>query len=152
MNLKPFLALLAALTCSPSLADSVKVDNAWARATAPGQPVAGAFMELAADSDLTLVSASSPAAQRVELHTMAMDQGVMVMRQVKHIDLPKGHSVKLQPGGLHLMLIDLNTPLKAGQPTQVTLTVKNRKGKTSKVVVEVPVRAMADDASAHHHH
>lgn len=152
MNLKPFLALLAALNCSPLLADSVKVDNAWARATAPGQPVAAAFMELAADSDLTLVSATSPAAQRVELHTMSMDRGVMVMRQVKHINLPKGRSVKLQPGGLHLMLIDLNAPLQAEQSTQVTLTVKNRKGKTSEVVVELPVRTTADAGSTHHHH
>ncbi len=150
MNSKYFLALLAMLSCTPLFADTVKVDNAWARATAPGQPVAGAFMDLVADTDLTLVSATSTASKSVELHTMAMDKGVMIMRQVKKISLPKGKTVNLQPGGLHIMLIGLNAPLQADQKTQVTLTVKNRKGKASEVVVEVPVRAMTEMAGHHH--
>ena len=107
-------------------------------------------MDLVADTDLTLVSATSTASKSVELHTMAMDKGVMIMRQVKKISLPKGKTVNLQPGGLHIMLIGLNAPLQADQKTQVTLTVKNRKGKASEVVVEVPVRAMTEMAGHHH--
>jgi copper(I)-binding protein len=150
MNLKLPLALLAMFACTPLHADSVKVENAWARATAPGQPVGAAFMDLSADAHMTLLSATSPAAKTVELHTMSMDKGVMVMRELKKIDLPKGKTVSLQPGGLHIMLIDLNAPLEAGKQTQVTLRVKNSKGKTSELSVDVPVRAMA--ASAEHHH
>jgi len=151
MNLKFPIALLAMIAWSPLHADSVKVENAWARATAPGQPVGAAFMDLAADANMTLVSATSPAAKTVELHTMSMDKGVMVMRQLKKIDLPKGKTVNLQPGGLHIMLIDLNAPLEAGKQTQVTLRVKNSKGKTSELSVDVPVHAMASSAEHHHH-
>ena len=151
MNLKLVFTLLAMIACTPIYADSVKVDNAWARATAPGQPVGAAFMDLAADANMTLLSAHSPASKSVELHTMSMDKGVMVMRQLKKIDLPKGKTVNLQPGGLHLMLIDLNTPLEGGKTTQVTLRLKNSRGKTSELSIDVPVRAMATPAEHHHH-
>lgn len=152
MNAKLAVALVAALCSAPSLADRVKVDNPWTRATAPGQPVAGAFMDLTAEADMTLVGASSPAAKTVELHTMSMDKGVMVMRPMKKIDLPKGKTVSLKPGGLHIMLIGLNAPLSADQKTQVTLVLRDQKGKASEVAVDVPVRAMADMPGHPQHH
>jgi copper(I)-binding protein len=153
MIAKLVVALCAALSCTPLLADSVKVSNPWTRATAPGQAVAGAFMELTASADMTLVGARSPAAKTAELHTMSMDKGVMSMRQVKKIDLPKGKTVSLKPGGLHLMLIDLNAPLQAAQNAQITLIVNDRLGKTSEIAVAVPVRAVADmPGAAHQHH
>ena len=72
------IALFAgALLAGSALADSVKVENAWVRATAPGQKVAAGFMDLTADADMTLVGGSSPVSRRFELHFMKMDNGVM---------------------------------------------------------------------------
>lgn len=138
--MKTVIALFTLLLGLPALADTVKVDNAWVRATAPGQKVAGAFMDLTADTDMTLLSASSPAAKVVELHTMAMDNGVMIMRPLKEIGLPKGKTVNLKPGGMHVMLIDLNGQIKDGDKTPVTLTVRGADGKEQKLAVELEAR------------
>ena len=74
---------------------SVQIENAYTRATVPGQQVAGGFMKIenkgAADQ---LVSASSPVAGEVQLHEMAMDGNVMKMRQVKDIAVPAGGAVE----------------------------------------------------------
>lgn len=148
---KTVLALSALLLALPALADSVRVDNAWVRATAPGQKVAGAFMDLTADADMAVVAATSPAAKVVELHTMAMDNGVMVMRPVKQVDLPKGKTVQLKPGGLHVMLIDLNGQITPGSRTPVTLSVRDSKGKLQQVAVEVEARQPGGGMGQHMH-
>ena len=66
---RTLIAFLAGcLLTQAALADSVKVENAWVRATAPGQKVAGGFMDLTADADMTLVGGSSPVSNSLELH------------------------------------------------------------------------------------
>jgi hypothetical protein len=132
-------ALLAACGASAELA----VKDAWVRATVPGQKSSGAFMELISTSDVTLVSARSPAAGTVEIHEMAMDdQMTMRMRAVKGIDLPAGKPVALKPGGYHVMLMDLKDTVKAGQTVKLTLVVKDRKGELDDFTVEVPVKPL----------
>ena len=133
-------------------AAEVKVDQAWARATAPGQNVGGVFMTLSADTDLSLVAGSSPAAARVELHTMRMDNNVMVMRPVDKIALPKGKKVELAPGGLHIMLIGLKAPLKAGDKVPLSLTLRDAKGKTQALEVSAEVREMGGGMPMPHGH
>lgn len=149
--MKAVIALSTLLFALPALADTVKVDNAWVRATAPGQRVAGAFMDLTADADMTLLAASSPAIKTVELHTMAMDNGVMLMRQVKDIPLAKGKTVNLKPGGLHVMLIGLTEQIKEGDHVPVTLTVRGADGKEQKIAVDLEAR-MAGGMGSHMHH
>ena len=118
---------------------SVQIENAYMRATVPGQMAAGGFMKIenkgAADQ---LLSASSPAAGEVQLHEMAMDGNVMKMRQVKDIAVPAGGAVELKPGGLHLMFMNIKTPLLAGQ----TVPVKLKFAKAGEVEVKIPVNAM----------
>ncbi len=145
------LVLIAGLMSAPAWAQGLRVDNAWARATAPGQPVAGAFMDLTAAEDMTLTRAESPAAQTVELHTMRMEDGVMVMRPVKEIALPRGRTVSLKPGGLHIMLIGLKAPLVAGEKAPIRLVLKDGKGREQTVEVAAEVRAMAGGQAVHHH-
>jgi len=147
---RPLIALCLALLTLPALAGTVKIDNAWIRATAPGQSVAGAFMDLTADSDMTLVGAESSAAKTVELHTMSMNNGTMVMRQIKEIPLKKGETVSLKPGSLHIMLIDLNGQIKAGDKTPITLVVREANGKEQKIPLEVEARAMAGTMMKQH--
>lgn len=146
---RTLLTLLLGLTlATPAVADTVKVENAWVRATAPGQQVAGGFMKLTADADMVLVSGSSPASNTLELHQMKMDNGVMEMRQMKEIVLPKGKTVSLEPGGLHLMFIDLRGQIKPGQKVPMTLVVKAADGKEQKLVVVAEARK----AGGGHHH
>ena len=142
-------SLAATLLATHAWADGVRVDNAWVRATAPGQKVAGAFMALTADRDLTLVAAESPASKTVELHTMRMDGDVMVMRQVKEIPLPKDKTVELKPGGLHVMLIDIKSPLQAGGKVALTLVVKDTSGKSTHIPVEAMIRAPGGQHGMH---
>ena len=126
---------------------SVQIENAYTRATVPGQQVAGGFMKIenkgAADQ---LVSASSPVAGEVQLHEMAMDGNVMKMRQVKDIAVPAGGAVELKPGGLHLMFINIKAPLTAGE----TVPVKLKFAKAGEVEVKMPVNTMGNSGAMKH--
>ncbi|MEW5893760.1 MAG: copper chaperone PCu(A)C [Pseudomonadota bacterium] len=152
MKLFHWILVSAFCLSGPTWAAEVKVEQAWARATAPGQNVGGVFMTLSADQDLSLVAGSSPAAARVELHTMRMDNNVMVMRPVDKIELPKGKKVELAPGGLHIMLIGLKAPLKAGDKVPLSLTLRDAKGKTQALEVAAEVREMGGMPMPHGHH
>ena len=108
--------LLAAVGSVMASSGGLRVEQAWARATPAVAPVAGGFLIIANDGgkDDRLLRVESDIAQRVEIHQMRNDAGVMRMRQVDGIDVPAGAPVELKPGGLHLMLMELKTPLKAG--------------------------------------
>jgi len=143
MHNKKRVATLIAL-CSITLAAGaaeLKIDNPWARAPAPGQKTASAYAELTSPSDAALVSASSPAAERVELHSMTMDGGVMRMRAVPRVELPAGKTVKLAPNGLHFMLFGLKQPLKGGDRIPLELSIEGAGGEPTTVKVEAEVRA-----------
>jgi len=118
---------------------NIQIENAYTRATAPGQQVAGGFMKIenkgVADQ---LVSVSSPVAGEVQLHEMAMEGNVMKMRQVKDISVPANGAVELKPGGLHLMFMNIKAPLTAGE----MVPVKLKFAKAGEVEVKMPVNAM----------
>ncbi len=99
----------------------VKVDQAWARPTVPGQQGGGGFLSITSATADRLLSGSTPLAERFELHTMTMKGDVMEMRQVDAIELPAGKTVELKPGGLHVMFIGLKQPLALGSKVPVTL-------------------------------
>lgn len=143
--------IAAALFVPLSAWAGVTVDNAWVRATAPGQPVAGAFMNLTADADSALVGASNDASSVTELHTMAINKGVMVMRAVPQIDLPRGKTVNLKSGGLHIMLIGLKRQLKEGETVTLQLQTRDAAGKAATLTVKAPVKAGAPMAHGPHH-
>jgi copper(I)-binding protein len=136
-----WLLMAAWLSCA---ADSVAISHAWARATAPGQDVGAAYLELKSATDLTLTKAESPAASSVEVHKMSMKDGVMEMRMLETLELPAGQTVKLEPGGFHLMLFDLKMPLKAGESTRMTLHFKDKSGKESSMKIDLPIKRSAD--------
>ena len=139
------------LVLGPVRADeAIQVKDAWARATVPGQKVAGVYLELVSARDARLTGVSTPAARVAELHSMIMDDGVMKMRQLPHIDLLAGQVVQLAPGGLHIMLFDLGKPLAAGDNLTLTLRVRID-GKRKKIPVQVKVRdRQADSGSGEH--
>ena len=147
---KWMLALTLGVLVQTSWAANIRVTDAWARATLPGQKVSGAYMQIQADADARLVGVSSPAVARVEVHEMKMDGDVMRMRELKSVNLPKGKVVSLQPGGFHLMLMNVKKPLVAGDIIPFTLVVESG-GKRQKIEVKAEARDR-DSGGMHHHH
>lgn len=141
------LLTLAALAGPALAADSVTVTGAWARAGAPTAKAGAAFLTLnnGGDAPDRLISARTPVADKAELHTHIMDNGVMKMREVDAIDVAPGAPVTLKPGGLHVMLLGLKQPLTEGSRFPVTLTFD----KAGAVTVEVTVQGAAAMAPAH---
>lgn len=136
-----FLPALLAMSvfATGAAADTIEVDAPWVRATAPGQQVAAGFMHLTADADMKVVGGESVLAESVELHIMRMENGVMEMRQLPEIALPKGETVKLSPGGLHVMFIGLKQRIRVGTRVPLTLKVQGADGKESELHLQLPV-------------
>ena len=121
------LALLAAAhgaTARDTTVADLRIVHAYARATPPGARTAAAYLTIESTGAAPdrLLGARSAKAAAVELHAMAHEGGMMRMRAVPHVDVPPRGSVRLEPGGLHLMIVDPRTPLRAGEPFPVTLT------------------------------
>jgi copper(I)-binding protein len=136
-------AVLGASACSGVLAQAVTVNNAWARATVPGQKAAGVFMTLNSPVGSRLMSAASPVAAFGQVHEMRMEGDVMKMRALKDgLEIPAGKSVELKPGSYHVMLMDLKAPLMKDTTIPVTLVFVDAKGVESKTELTVPVNAM----------
>ncbi|MGH8751651.1 MAG: copper chaperone PCu(A)C, partial [Burkholderiales bacterium] len=124
-------------------ADEVKVSAAWVRTTAPGQRVAGAYLQITSNVPAKLIAASSPLAGNVEIHSMSMNNGVMQMRQLDILDLPGNKTVTLEPGGLHLMLLDLKKPLTDGDKVPLRLILQRAGGDKKIIEVQATVRNTA---------
>ena len=95
-----------------------------------------------------LLSASSPAAAKVETHVTRDDNGVMKMREVKGYDIPAKGSFELKPGGAHLMFTGLKRPFKEGEQVPVTLKFE----KAGEVKAEFPVGGMGGSSMPDMHH
>ena len=94
------------------------LDKAWIRATPPNARVAGAFLTIENNGSSAdrLLSVRTDAAVRVEMHEMKMQGEMMQMRELKDgLVLPAKQAVTLQPGGIHLMLIEPKQPIAEGQ-------------------------------------
>lgn len=127
---------------------ALRIVNPWTRAAGQGMQ-GGGFLVIrntAAQPD-RLLSASSPAAGRVELHTHIRDGDVMRMRPVNDIPVPANGEVTLQPGGLHLMLIGLTQPMNDGQSIPVTLRFE----RAGEVTIQLAVQAAGARQPAHRH-
>lgn len=135
--------LLGGAACA---ADSgVTVDDAWARATAPGQDSGAVQFSIASKKAAKLAAIASPVAGAVELHRMTHENGKMEMRAVEFLALPAGKVVDLEKSGYHVMLINLKQPLKAGDRVPLTLTIEF--ANKHKATVEVKAEVMEPGAS-----
>src|SRR5260370_7897065 len=125
-------AAVLAYFLAPALAEEVKagdlvITQAWSRATPGGAKVGGGYLTIqnkgsAADR---LIGGSADVADKVQVHEMATTNGVMTMRPLdKGLSIEPGKTVKLSPGGYHLMLLDLKSPLKQGDQVPPTLHSK----------------------------
>lgn len=135
---------------APAAASNIVIEDAWARPSPMGEmghdmgqgmqgtmaPTRGAAYMVIRNTgteDDALIGASSDVAMATEVHETYMEGDTMMMRRVERIDIPAGGEVTLEPGGYHVMFIDLKEPLQAGTTIEITLEFE-RAG-------EVPVQA-----------
>jgi hypothetical protein len=138
-----WLAVMPALGLAGGPAD-VAVSRAWVRATAPGQPVAAAYMDVTSARGGTLAHVAADVAGAVQMHSMRMDGEVMRMRELAQLVLPKGQTVQLAPSGNHLMLLQLKRPLRPGDIVRFDLTVIDASGHRQVVRAVATVRQSVD--------
>jgi copper(I)-binding protein len=142
-----FVALLCA---APARAQEVKagdlvITQAWTRATPNGAKIGGGFLtiENKGSTPDRLIGGSTDAASKIEVHEMAMKDGVMTMRPLDNgLTIDPGKTVKLAPGGYHLMMFDLKNPLKQGETVPVTLKFE----KAGEVKVSLAVQGVGAQA------
>lgn len=140
--MKKLLALAALVGAVLNANADVRVTGAWARATVAQQKVTGAFARIESTEATRLVAVTSPAAARVEIHEMAMADGIMKMREVGVVAVPAGQAVELKPGGFHLMLMDLKKPVAAGEAVPLSFVFEDKAGKRQTVEVRAEARAL----------
>ncbi len=136
--------MIKKVACSILLLSSMNVwaevtgEKAWSRITAPSVPTGAVFLELKNSGPYndSLIGVNTPVAKTVEIHNHINDKGIMRMREVRKIDIPAGRSVILEPGGYHLMLINLKSPLKLNQTFPINLLYQSGKSETVNVTVD----------------
>jgi len=139
---------VSASAFAQTAAERITVQDPWVRLNAPGAPATGAFMVLrnAASTEIRLVKAESPAAKVTELHDHINEGGVFKMRAIPAVAIKAGGEATLKPGSLHVMLIDLKSPLKEGDTVQITLGFDDGSSKK----VEAPVKKVMPEGHGKH--
>ncbi len=119
------------------LAADISVDGAFVRAT-PAKISAG-YMTIknnGAQND-ALVAVRAIWATRAELHNVTTGaDGVLSMKQVARIDVPAGGTIKLAPGGYHVMFYGVNKPLRENTTDSITLVFQRAGDMTIPVAVK----------------
>jgi periplasmic copper chaperone A len=146
------IVLISALTSSLVRAEEVKagdlvITQAWSRATPGGAKVGGGYLtiENKGSTPDRLIGGSAEVAGKVQVHEMAMNNGVMTMRPLdRGLVIEPGKTVKLAPGGYHLMLLDLKGPLKQGERVQLTLEFE----KAGKIALSLDVQGVGAQGPA----
>jgi copper(I)-binding protein len=124
---------------------NIVVTQAWSRVTPSGSKVAGGYLTIENNALVAdrLLPGSTVAAKKLEIHEMAINDGVMTMRPVENgLTIEPGRTVKFAPGGLHLMFVGLLAPLKQGDQTPVSLKFE----KAGEIIVIFEVQAMGAPA------
>lgn len=143
-----FVVACAALA-SDYIQGQLHVMQPWSRPLPPVSTNGAAYLSVmnVGDTADKLVSVSTPAAERAELHTHIMDGGVMKMRQVDSVDIPAGAKTVLEPGGLHIMLFGLKQPLVEGKSYPLTLGFEH----AGEIQVDVMIMQPESDGSRMQH-
>lgn len=146
---------LAAIACSPSSnaqqrTGAIVLEDPWSAATPSGASVAAGYVTIRNTGATAerLLSASTPRANRTEVHEMSMDNGVMRMRPLQFISIPAGGAVTFAPGGTHIMFTDIDAPFTEGATIPVTLRFE-RQGEVQATFI---VRARGSHGAHTHEH
>lgn len=125
----------------------LRVGHPWTRATPPGAKVAAGYLSVrnSGQQPDRILGASSPAAERVELHVQVREGDVLKMREVPSVEVPPGRSRMLRPGSLHLMLVNIRKPLVRGESIPLTLRFE----RAGELAIELEVQS-AQAREPHH--
>jgi len=138
----PLAACLALLGCAAlhAATPALSAQDAWIRAT-PGSDVAAAYLTLhnAGSEPVVIVGVRSPAAAQAMIHESSVVNGQSTMRPHEQLQIAAGATVRLAPGGLHIMLHELRRALQPGE--QVPLLLLLAGGGT--LAVSARVRALS---------
>lgn len=93
--------------------------------------------------DVTLTGASSSSIGSIELHTMAMNDGKMQMRQVDGLEIADGESLELKRGGNHFMMFDIGEDVAGGETVDILLNF-DANGEPMTLVIEADVRVVGE--------
>lgn len=104
--------------------NQIVVEKAWARATPKMAVTGGGYLTVTnrGPGEDHLLNVTSPVAEKIQFHAMAIDNGVAKMTQLSAIELHPGVPVVFKPGGIHMMMLGLKQPLKEGDTVPLTLT------------------------------
>jgi copper(I)-binding protein len=138
--------LTTCLVGSLARAEDVKagdlvISQAWSRATPNGAKIGSGYFTIENKGTTAdkLIGVSGDISGKIEVHEMSMNNGVMKMRAVDGgLVIDPGKTVKLAPGGYHLMIMDLKNPLKQGDKVPLTLSFE----KAGKVAVTLDVQGV----------
>ena len=130
---------------SPAGESVIEVKDAFIIKPAEGRDVAGGgLMAYVTGAPVELVGASTDIADRVELHTMTMEDGVMQMRQVDSFTASEGDPIVLQRGGNHLMLFGLDPAMAVGDTVDLSLEFRDSDGTSQTLVTRAEVKGLGD--------
>jgi periplasmic copper chaperone A len=137
MRLKK-IVVTALMGCAFAFAGDITVENPFVKEVAAQMPNSAAFMTIVnkGTKTVSLINARSTASKIVELHTHGHKNGMMAMYRVEKIEVPAGGKAELKPMSFHVMLIDLNKPIKEGDTVDVELVFDNGES----VKVSAPVK------------
>ncbi len=124
------------------------IKKAMIRETPPGTSVAAGYLSITntGTEDDTLIGITTQLTDTVQVHEMKMENNVMKMSEIpSNLVIPKGQTIILEPGGLHLMFMNLSEQLTSGNSEKVTL-VFEKAGHTD---IIFPIKKAG--AKKHHH-
>jgi len=129
-----------------SLGKDIFVSDAWVQAGPPSQNNSAAYLTITNNSskEAILVSAASDIAGAVEIHQMSDTNGMMNMAMVSNVHIPAMGKITLQPGGFHIMLINLKKPVNKRDIIPITLHFQDG----SSIMVNAVVKIEEADDSA----
>lgn len=145
------LALLASAALAHEYkAGDIRVLHPYAVPSLAGVANGEGFVDFANRGSVydSLIGVSSSAAQRVEIHEMKQDGGVMRMREIPSVMISPGQTLRMAESGIHLMLMSLKSPLKVGDKIPVTLTF----ARAGDVRIDMWVQEKAQGSKAMHEH
>ncbi|MCU0977256.1 MAG: copper chaperone PCu(A)C [Steroidobacteraceae bacterium] len=146
-------AILGLAAMGATAQSALTATGAWSRATPPGTTVGAAYLVIdnrASRSD-RLLSASSPRATRVEVHATVHEGDTARMKRVDPLHVGAGERIELEPGGMHLMLMGLDAPLREGEQVPLVLRFEVAGEVRVKARVYAPGEDAGSEDHSHHH-
>ena len=130
------------------------IDQASINPTVPGMQVTGAYMHIMnkSNEEISLVRASSPLSDRIELHEHTTNNGLMKMQEVTSIAIPANGHLTLKPGGYHIMIMNLKETVTKGKEHILTLEFSNGHKKTIAIIAQKPKIIRQDSMYKDKHH